>query len=1404
VQRLQPLVADFIGTGQTQTVIPVSERLRVRTTGGGYTDVAIPGFDWYGQPAVWGVYAQSNGSSIRSRNYIYTYRNDGVLGIAGLMRNKTNGADVRFIVFNASNASGFSSPTFSVSYFISMPAGYHDTVPADTVCDTDVCYVADDYEGVREVDVVAGTTMRVGGCTIGPSTCQVSAGRMPIALAEVGSSQTGVVVVGGWETDGAGMAYPAVRVFGRDGTNGGAYPVPGLVGLGGFGYMQSNVTLTNLFVDNSDWSSTQRHEAYWGYYDFGTPKAKLLMVPVQKAGGAPAFLTGSETDLGGSNPGYVPQCVGGIASAQCASGRGVLTSSYWSATVTGSVPATRPSLNFNYDASNSSTDFVGLTWDRFMCGDTLCYQFTQGTSTTYPDTVQLYAHGVTGGLTQISMPFFSGSTSRTSWTSFAGPCVVQAKLSDAVLAAGVLGDDLYVLVGQRSNGSMTNVTDGSLTSTRYLQYEIWKYAGGTGVWGRQVQVNDSTGNFVCENSWMAANAAPCGSNAPPQIYTMQCDDTGCSILLRATSDRYTDAVCHSPLAIFIKKSGAIQFNRPRGIVGGYNVNQSYVLSAAKASNNEYYTVKTSDGVSRVVRYAGNQDVTPMEISGSLTAATGEQILALSADPGNSDKVWWVKWRGNGAASCVASSLGVINGVNPFIKTIVDTVNFNYSSSPSLNSRVCNEGLYYSQAGAASVGWVSDLVTAYGTTAGPGYLQETRRQWRGKVTVDSTGATYAIFPVNPSALDLDSAFMATLGSGNSLNYGLHFVQYAVANVTSGTSYPTASSTLGASCSTLSSIGAGTNICQPVMYPDVTGVSGTSQMMPRGTVSSIGAWDYRSGGSSGSVPTIHEYLDLGCYVGGNRANGAWLLTAVNTCPTSIAAVDFNGNGVSDAVLPEAVWDINAGSGLRLKNLSSDATDSSGVLVADVNMDGVVDFVSLTDVQTRYVISYVVGVGSKGPFYSGNVSCSPDATGRIMSVTVSGARSTNINALKYTYVLKGPTDFTGSADKLPSSTWTARVPSSWAAGTYPVIATTTDGASSGSMQGSCVVGALPVMEDVEANCSLAPDGEFKFSDAVANHGWSAEFGEPEKKLGDYLQLKGQQTLVSKTGKFSCQYNIVNLTSRFNVSSAGEFWVEAWGDAVTTTGTNPVPVRIASFRYVDGMLRVGTQSGDGADIQILSSVTMHNVTLEVDKASKVYNVYVDGVSKGQYALEVAAIEYGDVNQLRSGVDGATIWIDYFRTESVGGRVEIGGAKVDEFAALRACGDASERDFDVLPPGSNASIKNYANVQAYCVLSASGGKCGLSDLQEVVRFNSKCYREAFNYCVANSIAQSEDGAVMAQDATVAGATACTAALQIQVASSNVLKPVSKVAWGVVTANITLIVVFVLILIVFVAATRRR
>jgi hypothetical protein len=97
-----------------------------------------------------------------------------------------------------------------------------------------------------------------------------------------------------------------------------------------------------------------------------------------------------------------------------------------------------------------------------------------------------------------------------------------------------------------------------------------------------------------------------------------------------------------------------------------------------------------------------------------------------------------------------------------------------------------------------------------------------------------------------------------------------------------------------------------------------------------------------------------------------------------------------------------------------------------------------------------------------------------------------------------------------------------------------------------------------------------------------------------------------------------------------------------------------------------------------------------------------------------------------------------------------------------------------------------------------------MTDLQNVVKYNSACYKEAYDYCLYISFPETA-GDIASKQKGINGATACSAVLLSSQTYNGIARPILSIIWTMLVANpVILLLMAIIVLIAIVVAAKRR
>lgn len=351
------------------------------------------------------------------------------------------------------------------------------------------------------------------------------------------------------------------------------------------------------------------------------------------------------------------------------------------------------------------------------------------------------------------------------------------------------------------------------------------------------------------------------------------------------------------------------------------------------------------------------------------------------------------------------------------------------------------------------------------------------------------------------------------------------------------------------------------------------------------------------------------------------------------------------------------------------------------------------------------------------------------------------------------------------------------------------------------------------VPTECNLGTDGEFAWSngESVMKHGWNIGRGADIAPYDGILQFGGPG------------YDIVHSITCSNAQLGMDVGVDAasgGGDfrAGLIGQSNGAANVVAGIRVYNS--NVFVLSGLGYVVSIGSLTPgYHNISMVADRTSGKYKVNIDGGPDSPLQDLVASAADGFTAVEVSNSAGITD-LDYIRIFGSGEQLIPGNesARALQFAAVApgTCKLAGDRDFSQQPPGTLM----YNNVDLFCfrkygpksTASTQQTFCGVSDLQDIIKYNPDCYAEAVGYCAdvtwplsngdlngAGSVAERKSSRV-----GVDGAAACNIALTASAGTTKIVSPLFGLLWLFITQNFVLSMIVLVIIVLGIAVNVRK
>jgi hypothetical protein len=549
--------------------------------------------------------------------------------------------------------------------------------------------------------------------------------------------------------------------------------------------------------------------------------------------------------------------------------------------------------------------------------------------------------------------------------------------------------------------------------------------------------------------------------------------------------------------------------------------------------------------------------------------------------------------------------------------------------------------------------------------------------------------------------------------------------------------------------------------------------------------------------------------------------------------VTPIDYNQNAMEEVVLPTGIYDVRVGGG-KLMDLRQYSSGSATVESDDVNSDGQLDLVIANSDSLYVLLSQRV---TRQAYYCENLV--------VPSMQCVAGDGGLITARVPQYCGPYPTRVTWKADLyrvsdgllissnpssqdmnslmvLPDQLFSVAEP-----GTYRVQATIHDVYSNTYLYKNCTViqnSFAAVEGPANTSCVLGDDGEFNYDgDSVEDHNWILSSSSMPLIAGGVAKFNSQPIVMYHQA--TCPVvgwdietkvmPVMNMDMTFNVLASVE-------DA--SRGGGMWPETVGGIRIKDGLIKVLTTTGETSTSYVVSDNTWYTIKMVFDATGQKFNLSVNGVGVGIYPYTKKQSGYFQGLEIKNNycadalTCGSKFDMDYVRTV---------GTSNTWYTELSSNQSDLIRAKPVLAQCRNAgSVENYDphvgiphdHLDSFCT-SVSRGRanswCTTSDLRNAISVNSNCYLEAFSYCVDITYPKTagfadESGATAGQMSAeeiqsngLDGVTACTAALGVQVGTQRMLVPAWRATWGIVTANVVMVLALVLVVAVVVAARRK-
>jgi hypothetical protein len=658
--------------------------------------------------------------------------------------------------------------------------------------------------------------------------------------------------------------------------------------------------------------------------------------------------------------------------------------------------------------------------------------------------------------------------------------------------------------------------------------------------------------------------------------------------------------------------------------------------------------------------------------------------------------------------------------------------------------------------------------------------------------------------------------------------------------------------GGACSALSSS------CNPLLWVGTTGATDTFSALDADTQSSYviqrsNGTDYRElvryvvTGSDGLGNEIiqganqQDYVEVGCYDNDDLSvKISSFYQPASACVNDIKAFSRLGlssklftDGQLDAIaMPGGIYEFPYGASLINETLPTDVKTT--ILVADVNSDTFVDFFGLTETSITKIVS------SPSPFtvvktndLEYGVKCDVASNG-LITVTPYKLQAKNPKAVVFDVKARTSTfgfidggtvydqgfvstdaGVLGQVKFFPPTT-----------GDFRIETSLKDLVSGEVSLESCPVISVPTIakpnitqsSPLNLSCGLGDAGELNWfgslGQGAADKGWKYTGAIAPSLDGKTAYLNAVTGVVSLSHSLSCEGKVMNISFKVQGYSSSSSQTDAWAFDVSADVKGGLPVTLHRIEVDDGILQVRSATkGINNQVPLMTYVRATNYTVDsiINIVDKTVVVYVNGVAK--YSGDMLYLGDATLNKIDgvsfTQVDGFG-FLDYVRTSVL--EAKDGGVNVAPQFILSQCDDG-QRDFSSngRPAGCNvpgdklcrnSTVTNtYQHVEAWCKEQAAvGGKCNSEELQDVIDKYPKCYNEAYTYCVAVSLNDTDTE----QGSGFQSMTSCSLQLQSSHIANNIIAPTTKTLWSLIWKNIIVVVVVILVLVLLGLAGRRR
>jgi len=327
----------------------------------------------------------------------------------------------------------------------------------------------------------------------------------------------------------------------------------------------------------------------------------------------------------------------------------------------------------------------------------------------------------------------------------------------------------------------------------------------------------------------------------------------------------------------------------------------------------------------------------------------------------------------------------------------------------------------------------------------------------------------------------------------------------------------------------------------------------------------------------------------------------------------------------------------------------------------------------------------------------------------------------------------------------------------------------------------------------CSLGDDGEFNYDSTLAVHNWFGSSSSSQPVGGTVTLAPGLDAVYSVDG---CIESFTTVTQSIKAKLGSRFEVHDSEGRV-----------VAGYLFsTNGQLL----TTNGVNIGEYSEGTWYEMSIELNPTTSLITTLQDGeviwstqggaVVAGVKMIGDAEVDYVRVvgTGLPDGLGGTT----GISGDSDGDGIVDAGEEVvvleGDWTILSDCDSSIKDDPDMTVRTS------YPVVAAYCN-TVNGALCDYSDLQNVIRVNGDCTKEAMNYCVAVKYPSTLNN-VGSDSAVIEGGVVCATNLGVGAAFSKIVVPTTGIFWTVFTSNwkALMIIALIFVMIALLMSGRRK